>query len=513
MTPTLRAAMVRPTTLDPSLWPRAVRSLAALGFNAIDVPLVWRDHELADGRLDFETGERDLGRLLEVIAAEGLRAVVRLGPWPTSDVTHLGLPDRVLRDRRCQARTRRQNPVLVLDLPRVVPLPSVASERYRAEAVAWVSAAVTALGPRLADGTVARVIVGHGPPAVLRDDFFEFDHHPDARGDDAPVSPPHHPPLDAGVAEVERHCAHAERFLLHLRDAAIGAGAPAEALTLAVTGGALASPLALSLGATHRLAFTAPPTRAGATGIWREVRFAASLPGGAHVSLRAGAPPFEPPTRATHTLQAARVALAAGAGDITVQAGCVGHHWIGALLDERADPRAHAVRWAALLAEADAWPRGVERGVALPLRRSDVVAARAATGVHPLPMGLLAWVGMRLDELTAARDDAPDGGRALEESLAAKGVAHWWSAADVDDPAPDAADGWAAVTPVVTPPGAALVRAVEHPRGRSVVICSRVEGPIQVAPPPGRWRDDRGVVEGPRALPGAEVAVWHEVTS
>jgi hypothetical protein len=502
--------MVRPTTLDPSLWTRAVRALAAIGFNAIDVPVVWREHELADGRFDFESGERDLRRFLDVVAAEGLRAVVRLGPWPTSDVTHLGLPDRVLRDRRCQARTRRQNPVLVLDLPRVVALPSVASERYRAEAATWITAAVTALAPRLADGTIARVIVGHGPPAVLRDDPFEFDHHPDARGDDAPVHPPHHPPLEAGVAEVERQSAHAERFLLHLYDAAVRAGAPAERLTLAVTGAALASPLALSLGSTHRLALTAPPPRAGATGIWREVRFAASLAAGAHVALRAGAPPFEPPTRATHTLQAARVAFAAGAADVSVHAGCVGHHWIGALLDERAEPRAHCQRWSALFAEVDAWPRGVERGVALPLRRDAVVAARAATGVHPLPVGLLAWVGMGLDELTAAREEVSPR-PAREADLASKGVPHWWQAGEGDGS--DEAAAWSSLTPAVTPPGAALVRAVEHARGRSLVVCSRVEGPIQVAPPPGRWRDDRGVVEGPRALPGADVVVWHEVTA
>ncbi|MFO0602676.1 MAG: beta-galactosidase [Polyangiales bacterium] len=511
MTSPIRAATVRPTTLDPSLWARAVRSLAALGFNAIDVPLVWRDHERPDGRLDFETAERDVGRFLGCVAAEGLRAVVHLGPWPISDVTHLGLPDRVLRDRACQARTRRQNPVLVLDLPRLVPLPSVASARYRSEAAAWVAAAVTALGPRLADGTVARLIVGHGPPAVLRDDPFEADHHPDARGDAAPVSPPHHPPLEAGVAEVERQSLHARDFLLRLRDAALGAGASADVLTLAVPGSALASPLALSLAAEHRLAFTAPPPRAGVTGIWREVRFAMSLAGGAHLHLRAGGPPFEPPMRATHSLQAARVALAAGARDVTVQAGCVGHGWIGALLDERADPRAHAARWAALLEESAAWPSGEERGVPIPHRHSDVVAARAATGVHPLPVGLLAWVGMGLDELSAAREGATDAGRSLEESLAAKAVPHWRS---VDAPERDASgEAWAGDAPTVSPPGAALVRSVSSERGRALLVCSRAEGPIEVSPPPGRWRDERGPATGARALAGGEVAVWREVTS
>jgi hypothetical protein len=505
--------MVRPTTLDPALWARAFRSLAALGFNAIDLPLVWREHERPDGRCDFSTGERDLARLFADLAAAGLRAVVRLGPWPSSDVTHLGLPDRVLRDRACQARTRRQNPVLVFDLPRLVPLPSLASARYRAESAAWIAAAAAALAPHCASGAVARVIVGHGPPAVLRDDPFEADHHPDARGDESPVLPPHHPPLEAAVAEVERQCGHAEAFLLGLRDAAVAAGVPAALLALAVPGSALASPLAHTLGARHRLALTAPPPRAGVTGIWREVRYACSLAGGAHFALRAGAPPSEPPTRSTHALQAARVALAAGARDVTVQAGCVGHGWIGALLDERADPRPHAARWQGLLEASAGWPAGRERGVGLPHPREGVLAARAATGVHPLPVGLLAWVGLGLDELTAASEDATAGAGPLESALAERSVPHWRSAAVADAVGLDAADAWAEDVPTVQPPGAALVRAVEDGDGRSLVVCSRAEGPIEVSPPPGRWRDERGVVIGPRALPGGDVVVWREVRS
>jgi hypothetical protein len=483
-----------------------------LGFNALDVPLVWREHERPDGRFDFETGACDLRRFFSIVAGEGLRAVVHLGPWPSADVTHLGLPDRVLRDRRCQARTRRQNPVLVLDLPRLVPLPSMASGVYRAEAVAWIAAAVANLRPYLSEGTIVRVVVGHGPPAVLRDDPFEADHHPDARGDAAPVLPPHHPPLDAAISEVERQCELARGFLLHLGEAAQRAGTPDEAITFAVPGSMLASPLVLALAPRYRLAFTVPPPRAGVTGIWREVRFAMALQGGVHCHLRAGGPPFEPPVRATHALQAARVAFAAGAWDVSIQAGCVGSRWIGALLDERADPRAHAARWSALLAEVSAWPRGEERGVPVAHRRVDVVGARAATGVHPLPVGLLAWVGMGLDELVAARDGAPELGRTLEEALARQAIPHWRSP-EGRETLPDDTALWAARAPRVSPPGAALVREVLWKGQRTLLVCSRVEEPVEVAPPPGCWRDERGLVTGARALSGGEVLVWHEVVS
>lgn len=510
--------MVRFSTLDPSLWPRAVRALAALGFNAIDVPLVWREHETAQGALDFASPYLNVGAFLSVVAAEGLRAVVRLGPWPTSDVPALGLPDRVLRDRACQARTRRQNPVYVLDAPGLAPLPSVASHAYRSACIVWVRAAVEAIAPRLRDGTVARVVVGHGPPAVIRDDAFEIDHHPDARGDAAPVSPPHHAPLDAGVAEVTRHTEHERTFLLALADAAAAAGVPRDRVALAITGGVLASPLAAALGAEHTLVLSAPPTRAGVSGIWRQVRFAASFKVAPHFDLRAGSPPFEPPTRATHTLQAARVALAAGAGDVTVQMGCAGDGWIGALLDERAEARTHAARWGALLAWAAGLPTGSELGAELRVHAREALAARAATGVHPLPLGLLAWVGFTPDELAA--QGALDGRQALEDALAARAVpfrrrlVEGDAALDGDDFVERAVEQWRALSPRVAPAGAALVRAVAGEGGRALVIVSKVEGPLRVEAPVGsQWRDEMGPVEGARTVPGGEVAVWREVVS
>ncbi len=513
MSAPLRAAMVRFSTLDPSLWQRAVRGLRSLGFNAIDVPLVWREHALSDGRLDFSTRSLDPRAFLDVVASEGMRAIVRLGPWPTSDVRSLGLLDRVLRDRACQARTRRQNPVYVLDPPGLAALPSLASRAYREASVAWVRGASAAIAPHLESNLVARVIVGHGPPAVLRDDAYEIDHHPDARGDEPAVSPPHRAPREAGGDEVTRHALHERSFLLGLADALTEEGLAPGRVALAVTGSALASPTAMALGPERAVVLAAPPPRAGVTGIWRQVRFACSFRVAPHIDLRAGNPPFEPPTRATHTLAAARVALAAGARDITVQMGCAGDGWIGALLDERAEVRSHASRWHALLDWAATLPDGRELGVDLAVTARDAIEARAATGVHPLPLGLLAWVGFAPEELategalTARHDE-------VERDLTAKGVSFRRALRDEADPVSEAdVERWASLAPTVSPPGAALVRAVERDGARSLVIASTVEGPIRVAPPEGRWRDEAGAVVGAKPLPGGEVMVLREVVS
>lgn len=511
--------MVRFATLDRPLWPRVVRALAALGFNAIDVPVVWREHETPDGQWDFTTERRALDAFLQAVADEGLKAIVRLGPWPTSDVTSLGLPDRVLYDRACQARTRRQNPVMVLDLPRLTPLPSVASRAYRAEAARWVSAASEVIAPRVTSGQVVRVVIGHGPPAVLRDDPFEFDHHPDARVENTqPVTPPHEP-TGAALAEVDREARHAREFLDALANAARAAGVTDGVLTYAVPGGALISPLALALSRDRRVALAAPPSRAGTLGIWRAMRHASALPVAPHIDLRAGNPPFEPPTRAVPTLHAARVALAAGARDITVQMGCSGDRWIGALLDEHGHAHAIAARWSSLLQWADAIPTGRDRAARIVTTPDTARALRASTAAHPLPLGLLAWVGFTPDEIAPEEVSAATSHDRIEEELARRALPVLRTERRAaDDPAyaggdatefiARASDALDAYAPRIEPLGSALVRAVETDGALTLVVVSRIAEPVRVTPPDGAlWHDDRGLMLDTRTLTGGDALV------
>ncbi len=102
----MRAALVRPTTLDPSAWPAALGALRDLGFDAVDVPLVWREHERPDGKLDLEHPE-DLRGFFERVAARDLAAMVRLGPVCAEEAPALGVPDRILQSAGFCARTRR----------------------------------------------------------------------------------------------------------------------------------------------------------------------------------------------------------------------------------------------------------------------------------------------------------------------------------------------------------------------------------------------------------------------
>ena len=496
--------MVRFTTVEASLWPRAASALAALGFNAVDLPLVWREHETAGGGFDLTVGRRSVGAALDAVSAAGLRAVVRVGPMPVPDAAGLGIPDRVLFDRGCQARTRRQNPVVVPDPPRLVPLPSLASAAFRREASAWVTAACTAVAPWVTSGVIARVVLGHGPHALLRDDPFEMDHHPDARGERTPVAPPHHGPQGEARGEVALETDRTRDYLLALVRAATESGIPPEVLSLAISGGVMASATALALAAAYPLVLSPGSPAAGTAGLWRQVRYGSALARGAHWDLRAGNAPFEPPTRATHTTQCARAALTAGAVDYTVVMGCAGDRWVGALLDERAVPRAHAPFWAALNAWAAGLPTGVERVATLVTTAAEVTAARAATAVHPLPLGLLTWRGLTPGELAdpAARvDDGTLGAheadaQALERALTDAGLPWRRAPAGGDGPAYEggqdreafvlrARGALAGVTVTVEPAGGALVRAVETDRGLRVMALSAADETVTVHPPEG----------------------------
>ncbi|MBK6530330.1 MAG: beta-galactosidase [Deltaproteobacteria bacterium] len=443
----IRAASLRFTRVDPSRWPKAVRTLVALGFNAIDLPLVWREYVAADGSPDEVRLAHDLAGLLRIIGDAGARAVLRLGPWPTADVEGLGVPDGVLSDPSVRSHTRRRNPRWVSDHLRVVPLPSLRSATYNAAARRWIGAAVqAAVAGSPSPEVIARVLVGHGAPTLLRDAPDDID----ASGLDPAA-------VDAAEAEAEGTVG----FLLGLSAIAREAGAPEGSLRLVIQGDPLASSAAARLAGTDGLAWSAPPTRAGVRAIWRDARLATTLSHGHHLDLHAGHAPTQAPSRATDALDVARIALGAGARDITVLHGCSGGDWVGAILDEQGEPRLAASRWQALLSWAASLPQGVERGRRIGRDPAAIARARGAAVFGALPLSWLSRWGFSLDELSSA----PVGTDALEAAATAAGEA--WAPTFTMDGKDDEA---AAVA--LDPASGAMVRAVDTAEGRAWVLAS-----------------------------------------
>ena len=59
-----------------------------------------------------------------------MHVIVRPGPHINAELTYFGLPERVVWDRECQARTPRDNPVILPIVPVAFPVPSYASDAF-----------------------------------------------------------------------------------------------------------------------------------------------------------------------------------------------------------------------------------------------------------------------------------------------------------------------------------------------------------------------------------------------
>src|SRR6188768_1574409 len=93
--------------LEPDSWRACLEAMRDMGCTVVDVYVPWSVHEAADGSLDF--GEReprlDVVRFLRIAEEVGLYALVRPGPHINAELSGFGLPERVLWDRDCQARS------------------------------------------------------------------------------------------------------------------------------------------------------------------------------------------------------------------------------------------------------------------------------------------------------------------------------------------------------------------------------------------------------------------------
>lgn len=169
--------------LERDAWEPGLKQLRDLGLGIVETYVPWQVHEIAPGEHDF--GERDprkdLGAFLDLAHSLELVAFVRPGPHINAEMTYFGLPERVLYDRACQARSPKQNPVLQGFPPRMFPVPSYASRTFLEEVGRWYDAFAEVIAPRLWPvGPVALVQVDNEGSYYFRDATYDQDYHPDA---------------------------------------------------------------------------------------------------------------------------------------------------------------------------------------------------------------------------------------------------------------------------------------------------------------------------------------------
>jgi beta-galactosidase len=83
--------------VHPDQWADRIRKARLMGLNTIETYVAWNVHAPERGVFDL-TGHRDLGRFLDLVAAEGLHAIVRPGPYICAEWDGGGLPGWLLAD-------------------------------------------------------------------------------------------------------------------------------------------------------------------------------------------------------------------------------------------------------------------------------------------------------------------------------------------------------------------------------------------------------------------------------
>ncbi|NVB82064.1 MAG: hypothetical protein HOV81_27025 [Kofleriaceae bacterium] len=166
--------------VPPAQWTGCLRTMHSLGLTIVDTYVPWRIHEPESGTRAWGD-ERDLSRFLDAARAAGLAVVLRPGPHVNAELTSFGIPDWVLADPECQARTVHGTPAWFPVPPRAFPIPSYASTAFRARVKAWYETVADVVRPHLApDGPVVAIGVDNEAQLFFRTGAFDLDYHPDA---------------------------------------------------------------------------------------------------------------------------------------------------------------------------------------------------------------------------------------------------------------------------------------------------------------------------------------------
>jgi beta-galactosidase len=180
----LRCGSVQYFRLARDAFRPALEAARASGVTMVETYVPWGVHERAPGQLDFGDlrPENDLGAFLDLAHELGLFVFLRPGPHINAELTYFGLPERIVTDEACWARSPRDTPVYLHVPPRMFPVPSFASHRFQEEAERWLAAVADVVRSRVfPDGPVALVQLDNEPSLWFRNGAYDQDYHPDAQ--------------------------------------------------------------------------------------------------------------------------------------------------------------------------------------------------------------------------------------------------------------------------------------------------------------------------------------------
>lgn len=117
--------------VHPDLWADRIRKAHLMGLNTVETYVAWNFHSPARGVFDT-TGPRDLGRFLDLVAAEGMHAIVRPGPYICAEWDNGGLPAWLFAEPGVGIRTAEPTYLAAVDAYYSELLPIVARRQVTA---------------------------------------------------------------------------------------------------------------------------------------------------------------------------------------------------------------------------------------------------------------------------------------------------------------------------------------------------------------------------------------------
>lgn len=98
------AGSIHYARVHPDLWADRIRKAKQMGLNTIETYVLWNFHSTRPDEFRLD-GDRDLGRFLDLVAAEGMLAIVRPGPYACAEWDNGGLPTWLTSDPQVTIRT------------------------------------------------------------------------------------------------------------------------------------------------------------------------------------------------------------------------------------------------------------------------------------------------------------------------------------------------------------------------------------------------------------------------
>ncbi|QJE95721.1 glycoside hydrolase family 35 protein [Luteolibacter luteus] len=100
----IRSGEIHYSRVPASEWRSRIQMARAMGLNTICTYVFWNYHETKKGEFDF-SGEKDVAQFIRICGEEGMKAIVRPGPYVCAEWDLGGIPAWILAERGVKLRT------------------------------------------------------------------------------------------------------------------------------------------------------------------------------------------------------------------------------------------------------------------------------------------------------------------------------------------------------------------------------------------------------------------------